>query len=199
MDGSADARKNMEEEVRQFKRRVIPEIIMSNFLTIAIFLFSFYDYLPWTIVGVEGRKHVVLKDRFVFTLQLTFIDILPLLIAMFAVVNRRRQTYAINPIDPRGEKYVKRLKGILKNTFEQFVIKVVLSFILCIILRSSELILLPVFTFLFILGRFAFALGYPRHRSFGITMNFLSVLLFSSLIAYRLLFNGIIFQYIYWK
>jgi hypothetical protein len=72
------------------------------------------------------------------------------------------------------KKYVERLKGILENTFEQFIIKLILSFILCTVLRSRELIVLPAFSFLFVIGRFTFALGYPTHRSFGMTMNFVS-------------------------
>jgi hypothetical protein len=197
MDDAEDVK--MEEEVQQFKRKVTPEVILSNIVTIGIFVLSFYDYLPWKIVGIGGRKHVALKARLIFTLQLTFIDILPLLICIIAVFNRRRQTYAIDPLDPRGEKYIERLKGILENTFEQFIVKIILSFILCIVLRSSELILLPVFTILFIIGRFTFALGYPDHRSFGMAMNMVSVLLVTSLIAYRLLFKGSLFQYIHWK
>jgi hypothetical protein len=131
--------KNREEEVHQFQKRVVPEIFLSNIVTIGIFLLSFYDYLPWQIAGSEGQKHVSLKDRFI------------------------------------------------------------LSLILCTILRSSELILLPTFTFLFILGRFTFALGYPNHRSFGMTMNFISILLVTLLIAYRFFVKGIFFQYISWK
>ncbi len=81
----SDNVKNMEKEVHQFQRRVTPEIFLSNIVTIGILSLSFCDYLPWKIVGSEGQKHVSLKDRFIFTLQLSFIDIIPVLICVFAV------------------------------------------------------------------------------------------------------------------
>jgi len=46
--------KNMDEEVHQFQRRVVPKIFLSNIMTILIFLLSFYDYLSWKIAGIEG-------------------------------------------------------------------------------------------------------------------------------------------------
>ncbi len=57
--------------------------------------------------------------------------------------------------------------------------------------------LLNTFTFLFIIGRFTFTLGYPNHRSFGMTMNLTGVSLVTILIAYRLLFKGILFRIIH--
>ncbi|UJR09148.1 hypothetical protein I4U23_013396 [Adineta vaga] len=159
-------KQHMEDEVKSFKKQIAPEVFISNIVTIGLFFLSFYDYLPWKIAVNQRQKQLSLKHRYIFTLQLTFIDILPLLICIFVVFNRRRQTYAIDPMDPRGKKFVKRLKGILSNTFEQCVVKIILSFILCTILHSNELILLPTFTFLFVIGRLTFALGYPTHRSF---------------------------------
>lgn len=189
----------MEHEVEEFKQHVAPEVFLSSVLTVGLLVASFYDFLPWTIADSQGRKRVLFSHRCVLTLQLAFIDLLPVLACIFAVFNRRRQTYAIDPTDPRGKPMVEQLKGILENTLEQFVVKITLSFILCVVLRSNELILLPTFTFLFVVGRGTFALGYPTHRSFGMTMNFVSVVLISLLIAYRLLFYGVLFQYIYWK
>lgn len=199
MQDEMDETENMLEDVQEYKQNVAPGIFLSIILTFVTFSLTFFDYLPWKIVGVEGLDHVTLKDRCIFTLQLSFIDILPLLFSIFAVFNQRRQTYAINPMDPRGDEYVERSKGILENTLEQFVIKLILSFILCTVLRSYELLLLPVFTLLFVIGRFTFAFGYPNHRSFGMTMNFTSVILVTIIIFDRLLIKGVILQYIYWK
>jgi hypothetical protein len=198
MDATDDV-KNTNKEAHQFQKRVALEIFLSNIVTIVIFFLSLYDYLPWKVVDVEGRKHVSFKARFIFTLQLAFIDILPVLVCVFAVYNQRRQTSAVNPVNSKGKQNVKRSKRILKNTLRQFIIKLILSFILCTILHSHELLLLPTFTLLFIIGRFTFALGYPNHRSFGVTMNSIIILLVTLLITYRLLFQGFIFRYIYWK
>ena len=192
-------RSPMDDEVRRFQRRVLPEILLSNAITLSIFISSLYGYLPWKVMVGTGSEHVSLRDRLAFTLQWSFLDLLPVLICIFAVFNRRRQTWAINPVDPRGEEFVRSLKGILENTLEQFIVKFILSLVLCTVLRSRELILLPTFTFLYLLGRITFALGYPTHRSFGMSMNFLSVLLVCLLIARRLLFKGLLFQSISWK
>ena len=192
-------RSAMDEEVRRFQRRVAPEILLSNLITISIFGLSFYGYLPWRVTGEKGSEHVSLRARLAFTLQWSFVDLLPLLVGIFAVFNRRRQTWAINPVDPRGDEFIRSLKGILENTLEQFLVKFVLSLILCTVLRSRELILLPTFTFLYLLGRLTFALGYPLHRSFGMTMNFVSVLLVSLLIATRLVSKGLLFSNITWN
>lgn len=186
---------NMNEDTEDCKALIKPEVFISNIITVGIFLLTFYDFLPWKIVGIDGRNHVSLKDRFIFTLQLSFIDILPLLFCIFTVFNQRKQTYAFTPMDSQEVEHVEHPKGILENIFQQFIVKLVLSFLLCTILRSHELLILPIFTLLFVIGRFTFALGY----SFGTTMNITSVILITLLVTYRLVIKGIIFQYIYWK
>ena len=141
----------MQGEVNEFKKRVTPEIVLSAIFTSVLIFLSFYDYLPWKIADNEHKNQLSFKRRYIFTLQLVFLDSLPLLICILVVFNRRRQTYAINPMDPRGEESVRALKGILQNTLEQFIVKVTFSFLLSIILYSNELMLLPAFTFLFLL------------------------------------------------
>ncbi len=74
--------------------------------------------------------------------------------------------------------------------------KLILSLALCTVLKSNELILLPVFTILFIFGRLTFALGYPSYRSFGMAMNLISVVFVTILIGYRLFVEGVLFQHI---
>jgi hypothetical protein len=139
-------------------------------------------------------KSLSLENRLIFTIQLSFIDLIPLLIAIFAVINRRVTSIAINPMDPRGQALVEQRQHILQNTLEQLIIKLILSLTLSTVLHSNELILLPVFTILFIIGRFAFALGYPNYRSFGFLMNLSSTIFVIIIICYRLFMQGLLFQ-----
>jgi hypothetical protein len=72
----------------------------------------------------------------------------------------------------------------------------ILSLALCTVLQSNQLIILPVYTILFILGRITFVLGYPNYRSFGIAMNIVRAVLLTILIGYRLLIEGVLFHHI---
>ncbi|UJR19012.1 hypothetical protein I4U23_022142 [Adineta vaga] len=116
-----------------------------------------------------------------------------------AVIRRRTSTSAINSMDPREEILVEQRQRILQNTLEQLLIQLSLSLVLCTILKSNEFILLPIYTILFIIGRFTFALGYPNYRSFGMTMNIASAILIIVLINYCLFVERSLFQYIKFK
>lgn len=182
--------------LRKYQRTVLPLMIASIIITTALLTMALFNKLPWTITIENYTKIFSFEKRLIFTIQLLFIDGFPLLFAIFAVINRRITTIAINPLDPKGQVLVEQRQRILQNTLEQLIVKVILSLTLCTILQSNELMLLPVFTFLFILGRLTFALGYPKYRSFGFLMNLSSTIFIMGLISYRLFINGTIFQHI---
>ena len=177
--------------LRKYQRRILPMIISSMIITTLVLSMAFFDKLPWT-VAID----LSLENRLIFTLQLLFIDLFPLLMAIFGVINIRASSIAINPMDPRGHALVEQRQRILQNTLEQSIIKLILSLALCTVLRSNELIVLPVFTLLFVIGRAAFALGYPNYRAYGFAMNLVSTVLVTILISYRLLIEGTLFQYL---
>jgi len=186
----------MKEELRSYKRKLGPLRTISMIITTLIMALVFFDRFPW-IVSIDGDdKHLSFEKRLIFTLQLSFIDCFPLLISIYAVINRRISTIAVNPMDPRGHELVEQRQRILQNTLEQLIIKLIVSLALCTVLQSNELIILPVFTILFIFGRLTFALGYPNYRSFGITMNIISTIFVILIIGYRLIIGGILLQYI---
>jgi hypothetical protein len=184
----------LKEEFRVYQRKLGPLRIISCILTALVLTITFFDQLPWTVA--IGSKTLSFEDRLIFTLQLSFIDFFPFFIAIIAVINRRMTSIAVNPMDKRGHELVEQRQRILQNTLEQLVIKVILSLVLCTVIESNELIILPVFTILFVLGRFTFAIGYPNYRSFGMGMNFVSAVLVTILIGYRLFIEGTIFKYI---
>jgi uncharacterized membrane protein YecN with MAPEG domain len=194
MTGETDAK--IKEDLLAHQRRLGPLRIISIIITIIILAAAFFDQLPWTVTTKTSSKTLSFENRLTFTLQLLFIDFLPLFIAIFAVINVRISSIAINPMDSRGHVLVEKQQRILQNTLEQLIIKIILSLVLCTVLRSNELIILPVFTILFVVGRFTFALGYPNYRSFGMAMNFVSTALVMILISYRLFIEGALFEYI---
>jgi hypothetical protein len=194
MTAQTDAK--LKEELRSYRNKLRPLGMISVMTTTLIMALAISDQFPWVVVVDGNGKSSALQNRLVFTLQLLFIDLLPLFIAIFVVINRRISTIAVNPMDPRGYALVEQRQRILQNTLEQLIIKLILSLILCTVLRSNELIILPVFTILFVLGRLTFALGYPSYRSFGMAMNVISVVFVTILIGYRLFVEGALFQHI---
>ena len=99
-------------------------------------------------------------------------------------------------MDPRGHSLVEQRQRILQNTLEQLLIKLIVSLSVCTVLRLNELMVLPVITVLFLLGRLTFAFGYPNYRSFGIAMNIISAVFVTFIVAHRLFIEGILFQHI---
>ncbi len=193
---TAETDVKLKEEVRTYQNKLGLLRTISMIITTVIMTLAFFDQFPWVVVLDGNSKSLALENRLLFTLELSFIDLLPFFIAIFAVINRRISTIAINPMDPRGHALVEQRQRILQNTLEQLIIKFILSLTLCTVLRSNELIILPVFTILFVLGRFTFAIGYPNYRSFGITMNIISAVFVAILIGYRLFVEGALFQHI---
>ncbi|CAF5118176.1 unnamed protein product, partial [Rotaria sp. Silwood1] len=139
------------EEFYTYKRTIVQLRDISIIITILILLLAFFDKLPWIVLIDDNDKSSSLEKRLIFTLQLLFVDVLPLLVAMTWVIHRRLTTIAINPMNRRGHQFVEQQQRILQNTLEQFIIKFILSLTLCTVLRSNELIILPVFTVLFVL------------------------------------------------
>ncbi|UJR11555.1 hypothetical protein I4U23_015735 [Adineta vaga] len=181
--------------LRKYQRRVLPLMIISIVITTILLTMALFDKFPWTITIDNNTKTFALEKRLIFTIQLLFIDCFPFLLAIFAVINRRITTIAINPLDPKGHVLVEQRQRILQNTLEQLIIKLILSLTLCTVLQSNELIILPIYTILFIIGRFTFALGYPNYRSFGFLMNLSSTIFIIVLISYRFILNGTFLQY----
>jgi len=184
MTAETDAK--LKEELLIYQNILWPLGKISAIITTAIMTLAFFDQCPWVAVVDGNGKSLALENRLLFTLQLSLIDLLPLFIAIFGVIDRRISTIAMNPMDPRGHTLVEQPQHILQNTLEQLIIKLILSLALFTVIQSNELMVLPVFTILFVLSRFTFALGYPNYRSFGITMDIISTVFVTILVEYRL-------------
>lgn len=171
-----------------------------SFIVTSLIIGSVYfDYFPLKIVFHDERNELSFENRLKLTIQLTFLDLIPLIFSIFSVIRIRMRTVAMNPLDPRGHLLVEKQQNILRNTVEQLMIKLIISLNLSIILHHDEFILLPIFTFLFLVGRLTFAIGYPFYRSFGISMNILASIIFACFISYRFLTEQVSFYSIQWK
>ena len=186
----------LEEEVRVHQKTLGPLRIISIIMTTVIMSAALFDRFPWAVTIDGDGKSFSFDNRLLFTLQLSFVDLIPLLGSIFAVINKRISSIAINPMDPRGHSLVEQRQRILQNTLEQLLIKLIVSLSVCTVLRLNELMVLPVITVLFLLGRLTFAFGYPNYRSFGIAMNIISAVFVTFIVAHRLFIEGILFQHI---
>ena len=186
MTNETDAK--VKEESRHSNRYLVPLRNLSVLVTTLVWSLAFLDCLPWTIANSDQSAPFSMEERLLLTIQLSFIDLLPLIVAVFTVIHVRISTIAVNPMHPRADPLVEKPQRILQNTLEQLLIKVILSFALCTVLRPEQLIILPMFTVLFLIGRLTFALGYPNYRSFGMGMNLFSASIVTLFLLARLLF-----------
>ncbi|CAH1776313.1 unnamed protein product [Owenia fusiformis] len=111
-------------------------------------------------------------ERILYTLRCQVLSVGMLLAGVIVVMITRANTTAINPLSERGEQYVKLDNRYLQNTLEQLVLSILTQLFLATYLE--DLWVIPVMTFLFVLGRISFWIGYkwmPLYRSFGFMLT----------------------------
>lgn len=190
---------NSKENFADPNRYLSPLRKLSYVVTSIIVLLPFFDFFPLKISFDDQNDHFSFENRFQLTIQLIFLDLIPLVLSIISVIQIRMKTIAVNPLDPRGHPLVEKRQRILQNTLEQLILKLIISLTLATILRPNEFIFLPIFTFLFLLGRFTFAVGYPFYRGFGMAMNAISGLFFILFIFYRIFTEKTFLHSIQWK
>ena len=173
--------------------------VLSFFVTSIAIASTYSGSLPVKIVSTDQRTTLSFEDRLTLTIQLAFLDLIPLIVSMFAVIHVRMHTVAVNPMDPRGYPLVEQRQRILQNTLEQSLIKLIISFALATLLTDEQMILLPVWTALFLLGRVTFALGYPFYRSFGMGLNIGTAMLCFFIVLFRFVTEKTALHSIQWK
>lgn len=80
-----------------------------------------------------------------------------------------------NPVLGRGEHIIEIHQRYIRNTTEQLVMHVIGQFVLCTYLTSQSLVIIPVCSVLFVIGRMTFWVGYirePLKRIFGFMITF---------------------------
>ena len=109
-----------------------------------------------------------------------------LFFALFAVINKRGSTQALNPLG--GKEHLLQLeKNILANTIENGLLFLFITMILATYLDQSEMKLLPLYSSLWVIGRVLFNIGYRisfKYRSYGMLCNIFPCVFFMGLILY---------------
>lgn len=120
------------------------------------------------------------QDRIVFTFRWMLISILPLISAIFDVLNVRGTTNAINPIAGNSEHLVEVPNRILRNGIEQFLLHAIGLLALTTYLDETCMSAIPVLVSMFFVGRVFYSLGFKsseRNRGFGFFITFLPTLI----------------------
>lgn len=120
------------------------------------------------------------QDRIVFTFRWMLISILPLISAIFDVLNVRGTTNAINPIAGNSEHLVEVRNRILRNGMEQFLLHAIGLLALTTYLDETCMSAIPVLVSMFFVGRVFYSLGFKsseRNRGFGFFITFLPTLI----------------------
>ena len=133
-----------------------------------------------------------LIHRMAFTLQCTLPMVLVVLGAILMVTNKRTVTTAVDPLSD-NDSILQLDKNFLSNTLEQFMVGFTLLLIASTVFETTEqLKLMPLYSFLFVFSRIAFRVGYgisPKHRVFGMSMNF-QIVLYMLIYLFYLFLNG---------
>ena len=112
-----------------------------------------------------------------------------LVFAISKVATMRFLGYAKNPFGGQ-EKLIQKDKNFLQNTLEQLAVNVLTTGALMTYLEGEEMRVIPIYSFLFFVGRILYRIGYPDHRTFGFSMTIFSSTFLSGLALYFMLARG---------
>ena len=129
-------------------------------------LFDKYDFSSYERSINGDLKQFGVKCEFV--LRQSTPAVIWILVCVFCVTTKRATTAAVMP-GSRHEYLIAENQRILQNSLEQFVLHIFSQLIMVSYIDQDYLIikLVPTFSFLFILGRILFFLGYPTYRAVG--------------------------------
>ncbi|PIK57727.1 hypothetical protein BSL78_05335 [Apostichopus japonicus] len=150
-------------------------------------------YLAVNHLPLPTPQEPTLTNRLVFTLRCLVVSMIPL---MFGIA--RIATWRFNDMENMGSNPVKEKLNYkaavatkyLQNTVEQTILHVLFQLALSTFLPTEYLAVIPMFVFIFVIGRFLFFYGYmdeskPVKRALGFALTWVSnVLSFVSLIVF---------------
>lgn len=148
---------------------VVREGLAGVVFTIAFGVLGYFLF-PVTIPQTDS-----ILTRLVYTIRWQMIPAFSLLTGVLCVMYKRFQSSAINPVLGRGEHIIEIHQRYIRNTTEQLVMHVIGQFVLCTYLTSQSLVIIPVCSVLFVIGRMTFWVGYirePLKRIFGFMITF---------------------------
>lgn len=153
-----------------------------------IILYGGYYYFP--------SIPVPSSNDFGEKLKYTFRCIFPTFLVLQATIVNVAFKRAGNRISPLSEKesMLTAVQGILRNTLEQLVIYLGINMTLITYIQPSEMKIIPLYTVVFLVGRFLFIIGYPNRRGYGMFMHFVSTAYFGCLIIYLVCSRGFMYD-----
>ncbi len=171
----------------------LPQALLGATFAILSFYIGYYHgefILPFTIL--ERKIH--LSNRFAYAIGCS----LPMLLSLIAGIKRtaikRAQTGA-DPLSSGNERLVQLHKNYTTNTLEQFVVGLTLMLIIAAYTDNPQVLrLLPVYSFVFTVGRIVFWIGYSIgsiYRAIGMLANFTSSNIMVGMALYYIWTNGI--------
>ena len=170
----------------------LPQVLLGATFAILSFYIGYYHgefILPFTIP--ERKIHI--SNRFAYAIGCS----LPMLLSLLAGIKRTAIKRAQTGADPLSgnEHFVKLHKNYTTNTLEQFVVGVTLMLIIAAYTDNPQVLrLLPVYSFVFTVGRIVFWIGYSIgsiYRAIGMIANFTSSNIMVGMALYYIWTDGI--------
>ncbi|XP_006813507.1 transmembrane protein 79-like [Saccoglossus kowalevskii] len=166
--------------------RIRKQIAASFVFRLAVYAAAYCLPLPTPVLPT-------VFDRLIFTLRWLTLDVFTLFMIIIVVANTRFSTSQINPLSKKDIQYVEIHGRCLQNTLEQLIIGAFGRLALCTFLGNDGMSYVPVMTFMFVLGRITFWIGYlnhPLNRGFGFATNMEENMIIYLLLAYYLIVYG---------
>jgi len=151
------------------RRTWIGSLVCVVFIGLLSFIILDDKYLN---LNFGGNSSAVLISSYWHKLEFVLcyqsIGISWILFNMFYVISKRLKNRAGDPIESRDNSEVLVATNIMQNSIEQFLMSAFAQIISISFIDKSLLIkVIPMINILFITGRLAFWLGYPKYRTFG--------------------------------
>ncbi|XP_067664396.1 transmembrane protein 79-like [Haliotis asinina] len=131
--------------------------------------------------------------RLLYTLQWQVVPAYLLFAGIATVALTRFFTPAINPLNCGNDHIVTVHVRYVQNTLEQFVLSAVGQLMISMYLDDRQMKVIPVFVFLFVVGRITFWIGYTRsyiQRLFGMILTVVpTMLLYVVLLHYFFMYG----------
>ena len=177
------------------RQRALPSYFLQFFLsvvTIVTILYGGYYYCH----SIPVPKSNDFSEKLLYTLRYcTFPQAMFLMFAIFRVGSKRGSTPALNPLSG-NEHFCQTEKNVLMNTVEQLLCFLLFMLALTTYLEPLEMRIIPLLSVTFIIGRILFMVGYtfsPKHRSLGMSVNFLSHFFAIGYIIYLMYTRGFMY------
>ena len=114
--------------------------------------------------------------RLMFTIRWQLLSFFTMFLFMVDVALTRLVSGALDPINGNREHLVLAKAKILTNTVEQIIMNVFGQLVLATYLDSESMKIIPILVTWFVIGRILFKIGYPRQRTFGVSLTMFSTL-----------------------